>query len=116
MIRSPEEMKPVLQQMQEDLRLKVDHLKDTLALDGTGYTNHQADDATQAFDQAKDLALRTSSQKQLRLVEDALVKFQNGTYGRCENCGREIDLARLEAIPYATLCIKCKSSEELKNR
>ena len=91
-------MKPVLHQMQEDLRLKVEHLKDTLALDGTGYTNHQADDATQAFDQAKpSLALRTSSQKQLRLVDDALAKFAAGTYGVCENCGREIDLARLEA-------------------
>ena len=116
MIRSPEEMKPVLQQMQEDLRLKVDHLKDTLALDGTGYTNHQADDATQAFDQAKDLALRTSSQKQLRLVEDALVKFQNGTYGRCENCGREIDLARLEAIPYTPLCLACAEAREYRRR
>jgi RNA polymerase-binding protein DksA len=116
MIRSPEEMRPVLHQMQEDLRLKVENLKNTQALDGTGYTNHQADDATQAFDQAKDLALRNSSQKQLRLVEDALAKLQNGTYGRCENCGREIDLARLEAIPYTPLCLACAEAREYRRR
>jgi RNA polymerase-binding protein DksA len=116
MIRSADEMKPVLLQMREDLRVKVDRLKDTQALDGTGYTNHQADDATQAFDQAKDLALRTSSQKQLRLVEDALARFEDNTYGRCDNCGKEIDLARLEAIPYTPLCLACAEAREYRRR
>lgn len=114
MIRSPEEMKPVLEEMRADLIAKVDKLKDTLALDGTGYTNHQADDATQAFDQAKDLALRTSSQKRLRLVKDALAKFENGTYGKCERCGREIDLARIEAIPYTPYCLHCAEARDYR--
>jgi len=103
----------VLLQMRDDLRAKVENLN-TLAVEGTGYTNHQADDATQAFDQAKDLAIRTSSQHTLRLVEDALAKFENGTYGICENCGRQIDMARLEAIPYTPLCLHCAESRDYR--
>lgn len=116
MIRSAEELKPVLEALRADLLENVESLKDTLALDGTGYTNHQADDATQAFDQAKDLAIRTSSEKRLQLVEDALAKFEAGTYGRCDNCGQEIDLARLEAIPYTPLCLACAEAREYLRR
>ncbi|GAB4572416.1 MAG: hypothetical protein Kow0077_11820 [Anaerolineae bacterium] len=116
MIRSPEELKPVLLAMREDLMENVERLRDTLALDGTGYTNHQADDATQAFDQAKDLAIRTSSEKRLRLVEDALKKFENGSFGLCDRCGKEIDLARLEAIPYTPFCLECAEAQSMRRR
>jgi RNA polymerase-binding transcription factor DksA len=100
-------MKPVLVEMREDLLSNLEVLKDSVALDGTGYTNHQADDATQAFDQAKDLALSNSSRHQLLLVDDALAKFENGRYGICDDCGKEIDLARIEAIPYTPYCFHC---------
>ncbi len=109
-------MKPVLHTMREDLLGKVDVLKATQALDGTGYTNHQADDATQAFDQAQDLSLYNSSQKQLRLVEDALAKLEQGTYGLCDRCGKAIDLARLEAIPYTPLCLSCAEARDYHQR
>ena len=39
----------------------------------------------------------------------ALVKIEAGTYGRCEQCGRPIPQARLQALPYAALCVACKS-------
>lgn len=116
MIRSVEELKPVLLKLRDDLRVEVAQLKESVALDGTGYTNHQADDATQAFDQAKDLALRTRSERTLRLVEDALRKLDTGTYGQCENCGKAIDLARLEAIPYTPLCLACAEQREFRRR
>ena len=116
MIRTTAELKPVLQRMREDLRSNVEDLKDTLALDGTGYTNHQADDATQVFDQAKDLALRTDSERRLRLVEDALARFENGTYGICEGCGQSIDIARLEAIPYTPLCLACAEARDYRRK
>jgi RNA polymerase-binding transcription factor DksA len=45
----------------------------------------------------------------LQEVEDALVKLEDGTYGRCESCGNEIAQARLEAKPAARLCIACAS-------
>lgn len=103
-------------EMRDNLRDNVERLRDTQAADGTGYTNHQADDATQAFDQAKDLAIRTSSEKRLQLVDDALAKFKQGNYGTCENCGREIDLARLEAIPYTPHCLACAEARDYRRR
>ena len=44
----------------------------------------------------------------LRLVDRALAKMDAGTYGTCERCGRPIGAERLEALPWAMLCISCK--------
>ena len=77
-----------------------------------GYGNHMADDATEAFEQAKDLALRQNLERLLDQVEDALERFEAGTYGLCEQCGVEIDPARLKALPYATLCLSCQQRRE----
>lgn len=80
--------------------------------EGIGYSTHPADDGTLAFDQARDLAVQTNAQHTLQMVEDALVRFDKGTYGLCVDCGREIDAARLKAIPYAPLCLACQSKRE----
>ena len=79
-----------------------------------GYSTHQADDATEAFEQAKGLAMRQNTERLLDLVERALVRFDDGTYGLCADCGRPIDPARLEALPYAQLCLDCQSKQEHK--
>jgi len=73
-----------------------------------GYGNHMADDATAAFEQARELALRQNLERTLRQVEHALRRFERGTYGICEECGQEIDPERLQVLPYATLCLNCK--------
>jgi DnaK suppressor protein len=72
-----------------------------------------ADDATEAFEQAKDLSVRTHLEDTLLQVQDALQKFGSGTYGVCESCGVKIDWARLEAKPEAKLCIKCRQRSDL---
>ena len=54
---------------------------------------------------------RTVSREQLADVEHALHKFEEGTYGFCDSCGQPIDPERLEAIPEASLCIKCKAQQ-----
>ena len=73
-----------------------------------GYGNHMADDATEAFEQAKDLALRGNAERLLEQVEGALERFGEGSYGLCEQCEAEIDPARLQALPYVTLCLRCQ--------
>ena len=80
--------------------------------EGVGYSTHPADDGTNAFDQARDLAVQVNAEQTLKLVNDALARFDNGTYGLCLDCGQEIDAARLEAIPYAPLCLSCQSKRE----
>jgi DnaK suppressor protein len=76
-----------------------------------GYGNHMADDASEIFEQEKNLALQKNLQELLAKVERALRKYDQGTYGLCETCGEVIDPARLEALPYATQCLPCKQKE-----
>ena len=70
------------------------------------------DVATETFEREKELALESSVQGILEMVEEALKKVQDGTYGICDGCDKPIDGNRLRAIPYARLCITCKEREE----
>jgi len=76
------------------------------------YDDDLVDVATETFEREKGLALESSVQGMLQMVEDALRRARGGTYGVCDGCGRLIDANRLRVIPYARLCIKCKEREE----
>ncbi len=106
-IRSYDELQRMLEDERARLKQHLGHAQ-SWANEHMGYGNHMADDATEAFEQAKDLSVRTRLEDTLHEVEDALKKFEQGTYGVCESCGIKIDWARLEAKPEARLCIKCK--------
>lgn len=77
-----------------------------------GYSNHMADDATEVFEQEKNVGMRRDQQILLDQVKDALQRIENGTYGFCTRCGKAIDSARLRALPTASLCYECKEREE----
>lgn len=57
-------------------------------------------------------ALNQHETNRLRSIESALARLKNGRYGICLRCGKKIPVDRLRAIPYAVLCIECKSGEE----
>jgi len=62
------------------------------------------------------LRLRGREQKLLKKIDDALEKIENGTFGFCEVCGKEIDIRRLMARPVTTMCIECKIEQEEEER
>ena len=64
----------------------------------------------------KVMALVQGLERKLESIEYALRQAKEGTYGICERCGEPIDPARLEAVPEATLCVKCKSIVERQSR
>jgi DnaK suppressor protein len=68
----------------------------------------QAAAATHVFEQQRDLALRDRNQQHLAAVDAALARLDADTYGRCTNCGNAIAPERLEALPWAALCIDCQ--------
>jgi len=78
-------------------------------IEGPGQMTYgsQAAAATHVFEQQRDLALRDHERAQLTMVEDALAHLDEGTYGICRNCGKPIAAGRLEAIPWAGICIDC---------
>lgn len=61
-------------------------------------------------------ALEIQELKRLNMIDAALARMKNDHYGVCMSCSRKIPRERLEAIPYAVLCVQCKSSEERKSR
>jgi RNA polymerase-binding protein DksA len=61
-------------------------------------------------------ALGSQELKRLKLIDSALTRIQQGKYGLCAKCGKRIPPERLEAIPYALMCIECKTAEERRNR
>ena len=70
-----------------------------------------ADSAQSTAERNKVLAVIERLRENLRDVEIGLAKIDKGTYGICERCGEPISPERLEAIPYARLCVKCKQKE-----
>jgi DnaK suppressor protein len=66
--------------------------------------------ADEASELEKRLALEKRLGESLNEIEHALQKYEAGTYGLCDDCGRAIEQARLEAIPQASLCLRCKTS------
>lgn len=81
------------------------------------YDQHPADVGTEIFERSKDFALREDALFKLEAVDHALRRMEEGTYGICDTCGREIPAERLEAVPYTTQCKECHSHvEEVPNR
>jgi RNA polymerase-binding transcription factor DksA len=67
--------------------------------------------ADEASELEKRLVMVKRLEESLNEVEHALQKYEAGTYGLCDSCGQAIEQARLEAIPQASLCLKCKASQ-----
>lgn len=74
------------------------------------------DRATQESDMALELRNRDRERKLIKKIDETVAKIDAGDYGYCESCGVEIGLKRLEARPTATLCIDCKTLDEIREK
>jgi RNA polymerase-binding transcription factor len=107
-----------------DERRRVEHALATLrdehhgSLDdeveevATTNDSHLAETATATLGREIDYTLGDNAEQVLSEIDAALKRIDDGTYGICTNCGQEIPLARLEANPWASLCIDCKRKAE----
>jgi DnaK suppressor protein len=113
-VRSQQELRQLLLGEQIHLVQQLEQMSEAsvAAQDNIGYGNHMADGATEAFEQSKGLFLQQTIKHRLAAVNDALRKFDEGTYGVCEQCRQTIDWARLEALPAARFCIRCQQLNE----
>ncbi len=84
--------------------------------DLSGYSFHIADQGTDNFDREFAIELAANEQEILYEIDDALERILNGSFGKCEGCPKEIGINRLEALPFARLCIECKSKEESRGK
>lgn len=80
--------------------------------DLSGYSYHMADTASDDYERDFSLGRATEEQKAMYLIDEALKRVEDGTYGSCTQCGKLIPKTRLKAIPQAELCIDCKKANE----
>ena len=108
MVNSPN---PVLRaQLQSERDRIVEQLHSLGGSEGDlSFDENFADSSQVTAERGEIEALAGTLSETLRDIEDALAKFDAGTYGQCESCGNEIGEARLEAMPAARLCITCAS-------
>jgi DnaK suppressor protein len=81
-------------------------IEETGELMSSSSDNHLADTASETYERELDEGLEDDAREQLHQVEKALGRIESGEYGRCEICGKEIPVERLEAVPWTTLCIE----------
>ena len=86
----------------------LEEIGETIVAPGQMTYGSQAAAASQVFAQQRDLALRDRSDHQLVLVDEALARLDEGSFGTCVRCGQPIAPERLEALPWAARCIDCE--------
>ena len=92
--------------------LKGDLVRSDGEVDADTQTSHLADRASETLEREMEVSLEDNAELLLGQIDGALARVEDGTYGTCERCGKPIDEERLEALPWATLCIEDKRREE----
>jgi len=75
-------------------------------------SDNTTEDGTDAFDRQVSLNLVSSEHDEVMAIDDALRRLEEGTYGVCEECRHPIEKARIKALPFVRLCVKCQSDSE----
>ncbi|GIX22149.1 MAG: hypothetical protein KatS3mg121_0932 [Gammaproteobacteria bacterium] len=97
--------------LMEEVDRTVHHMKDEV----TNFPDPN-DRATQEEEFSLELRTRDRERKLLKKIDEALDRIESGDYGYCESCGVEIGIRRLEARPTATMCIDCKTLDEIREK
>lgn len=98
-------------QLREEVDRTVHHMQDEAA----NFPDPN-DRATQEEEFTLELRTRDRERKLIKKIDESLVDLEKGDYGFCESCGTEIGIRRLEARPTATLCIDCKTLDEIREK
>jgi RNA polymerase-binding transcription factor DksA len=93
----------------EALRAEADLLAQDAEPGDTQFDEESGEGDSLAVERERDLALSAQARAAVEEIEKALVKIDDGSYGICEQCGQPIPKERMRALPYAALCVQCKS-------
>jgi DnaK suppressor protein len=114
---APDERYDVLKRMLEERRLEIQDklrsLRETVPADA----DQVKDAEEQSLDdlvREVDFALMEMKSETLARIDEAMRRLEHGSYGACAECGAEIAEARLEALPFATLCRSCQERQEME--
>lgn len=105
----------ILETLKIELSQDIDRTVHTMQDEATVFADPN-DRASQESDMALELRNRDRERKLIKKIDETIAKIDAGEYGYCDSCGVEIGLKRLEARPTATLCIDCKTLDEMREK
>jgi len=105
----------ILQQWKESLLEEMNRTMTHMQDESANFPD-PVDRASQEEEFSLELRTRDRERKLTKKIDESLEALKNGDYGYCESCGAEIGLRRLEARPTATMCIDCKTLDEIKEK
>ena len=105
----------ILETLKSELMSDIERTVHTMQDEATVFADPN-DRASQETDIAIELRNRDRERKLIKKIDETIALIDNGDYGYCHSCGVEIGIKRLEARPTATLCIDCKTLEEVRER
>jgi DnaK suppressor protein len=107
-----EHFKRRLQAKERELLLDIERLEEDARVAGEREVRDETDDATVSEGTSESLQESTLASATLTQVRDALQRIEDGTYGKCIACGRQIEPARLEAVPWAAYCLDDQEKQD----
>ncbi len=110
-----EHFRGVLNGIKQGLSEDIDRTVHTMQDEATVFADPN-DRASQESDMSLELRSRDRERKLIKNIDKMLARIDAGDYGYCDKCGVEIGLSRLEARPTATLCIDCKTLDEIREK
>jgi DnaK suppressor protein len=114
-LRQLAHFRKMLEEQKRELSQDIDRTVHTMQDEATVFADPN-DRASQESDMSLELRNRDRERKLIKKIDETIARIDAGEYGYCESCGVEIGLKRLEARPTATLCIDCKTLDELRER
>ena len=105
----------ILEGLKAELSEEIDRTVHTMQDEATVFADPN-DRASQESDMALELRNRDRERKLIKKIDETIARIDADEYGYCDSCGVEIGLKRLEARPTATLCIDCKTLDEMRER
>jgi DnaK suppressor protein len=110
--RLQDERRRVVEALENLQRENSGSLSDETGELNPGFDQHPGDVATELYDRELEYTLHDGEQALLARIDRALGRIDDGTYGKCERCGKDIPVERLEARPWAELDIDCQREVE----
>jgi DnaK suppressor protein len=107
-----ERFKKRLQDKERELLADIGRLEAEARGSGEAEVRDSIDDATTSQSTSESLQEETLASQTLIQVQDALKRIEDGTYGKCAACGRPIEAARLEAVPWAAFCLEDQEKQD----
>ena len=107
--------KQMLEDMKRGLSQDIDRTVHTMQDEATIFADPN-DRASQESDMSLELRNRDRERKLIKKIDETIARIDAEDYGYCDSCGIEIGLKRLEARPTATLCIDCKTLDEMREK